>query len=89
MKTLRLLVAAFRDLLIQKGIIRPKKPERAFAFIIHPRDISDVARKYPFARHLPPKLVEILIQYLWPIVGSKVTGLKDEHGNEIPGWIVT
>ena len=88
MKTISLLLAALRDLLIQKGIIRPKKPERAFAFIIHPRDINDVARKYPFARYLPSKLVEILIRYLWPIVGSKVTGLKDKHGNEIPGWIV-
>lgn len=50
MKTICLLIAAFRDIFIQKGFIRPKKPERAFAFIIHPRDISDVARKYPFAR---------------------------------------
>lgn len=88
MKTLHLLVTALRDLLIQKGFIRPKKPERAFAFIIHPRDISDVARKYPFAKYLPTKLVEILIRHLWPIVGSRVTGLKDDHGNEIPGWIV-
>ncbi len=35
METIRLLIAAFRDLLIQKGYIRPQKPERGFAFIIH------------------------------------------------------
>lgn len=88
MKTLRLVFAAFRDLLIQKGLIRPKKPEKAFAFIIHPRDLSDVARKYPFTRYFPSKFIEIGVRFLWPIVGSKITGLKDEQGNEVPGWIV-
>lgn len=88
MKTFSLLVAAFRDLLIQKGFIRPKKPERAFAFIIHPRDLSDVARKYPFARFFPNIITTFLIKHLWPIVASKVTGLHDKQGREIPGWIV-
>lgn len=88
MKTIRLLIAAFRDLLIQKGFIRPKKPKRAFAFIIHPRDINDVARKYPFVRLFPSAITAFLIKHLWPVTGSKVIGLHDKQGNEIPGWIV-
>ncbi|MGE5578415.1 MAG: shikimate dehydrogenase [Bacillota bacterium] len=51
-----------------------------FGFIIHPIDVTDVYRKYPFARHLPPKLVERALSYAPPIKVSHITGVQSPHG---------
>lgn len=89
MKTLILVLHAFRDLII-RYLPNFKKKEYAFAFLVHPRDISDVYRKYPFAKYLPEKILLFILRHYWPVVLSKVEGLKSQKtGEEVPGYIIT
>lgn len=50
-----------------------------FAFMIHPLELDDVYRKYPFARRLPERLVEKAIRYLPPRHVSRITGIRSPH----------
>lgn len=59
-----------------------------FAFMIHPLDVGDVARKFPVARYLPPRLVEGLIKYVPPMKVSEITGVRSEFGSA-EGWFVS
>lgn len=47
-----------------------------FAFIIHPLDCSDVARKFGFTRYMPNPLIEHTIKLLPPIKISTITGVN-------------
>jgi len=59
-----------------------------FAFIIHPLDTSDFSRKYPFARSLPPWVIESALALMPPVVTSKITGIRSLTGAEAEGWFV-
>ncbi len=59
-----------------------------FAFIGHPRTLSDVARKFPFASRLPSSVVERWIRYQWPLVASYITGLTLANGTPTRGAIL-
>ena len=59
-----------------------------FGFIIHPIDIGDVYRKYPFAKHLPQGLLETALSYSPPIKVSHITGVQSSHGGA-EGWFVS
>jgi predicted amino acid dehydrogenase len=89
---LKLIVAAIRDLLILilPGVIaRMLIKNGSYAFLIHPRDLSDVGRKYPFLRRFSPAMTELIIRYLWPIVGSRIKGLRAPNpGKDLVGYIV-
>lgn len=91
-KAVLLLVTALRDLFILWSptfVARMLIRKGDYAFLIHPRDLSDVARKYPVFRHLPSEWVESFTRYLWPIVGSRITGLKSlSTGETMTGYIV-
>ncbi len=87
MKLVRLIFQAFRDLII-RYLPRIRKMG-GFAFIVHPRNIPDVYRKYPFLKILPAPALELFLRYYWPVVLSKVEGLKDKNGKEVPGRIIT
>ena len=56
-----------------------------FAFIAHPRTLSDVPRKFPFAGLLPSRLVERWLQFQWPLVASYITGLTTANGTPTTG----
>lgn len=89
MKNILLIIHAFRDLLIR---ILPsfKKHEGGFAFIVHPRNINDVSRKYAFARHIPKSWLLFFLKHYWPVVISEVTGLHSQKtGKPVKGWIIT
>lgn len=58
-----------------------------FAFMIHPLDVHDVARKFPWMGKLPPGLVENLFRFLPPINTSHITGIKSPYG-EVDGYFV-
>lgn len=47
-----------------------------FAFIVHPLDCSDVARKFNFAKYMPDALLERSIKLLPPIKISSITGVR-------------
>jgi len=59
-----------------------------FAFVVHPRDLSDCKRKYPFAKYLPKAVIETWSRYQWPTIGSKIKGLKNKYGKSVDGWVV-
>lgn len=59
-----------------------------FAFIIHPLDARDVARKYPFTRYLPERLVEWGLTFKDPMVVSHITGVRGSDGSEAEGWFI-
>ncbi len=56
-----------------------------FAFIGHPRTLSDVPRKFPFASLLPSHVVERWFRYQWPFVASYITGLTVANGTPTTG----
>ncbi|MBX6377871.1 MAG: shikimate dehydrogenase, partial [Clostridia bacterium] len=59
-----------------------------FGFILHPLDVVDVGRKYPIARHLPPRLVEGVLRRLPPLYTSHITGVASPY-NRAEGWFVS
>ncbi|WP_447979367.1 PilZ domain-containing protein [Candidatus Nitrospira bockiana] len=82
-ESLGLCAQLLRDLLIRllpARLARLIAPSISFAFIAHPRDLSDVPRKFPFARLLSPRTVERWFRYQWPFVASAITGLKTAEG---------
>jgi fatty aldehyde-generating acyl-ACP reductase len=60
----------------------------SFAFIVHPIEISDVARKFRIAKYLPEKLVEHALKYVSPFKMSEITGVKSDHGSA-SGWFIS
>lgn len=59
-----------------------------FAFIIHPLNVRDVARKYPFTRYLPERLVEWGLKFKEPMPVSHITGVHSTTGEEAEGWFI-
>ncbi|RYD02850.1 hypothetical protein N752_22820 [Desulforamulus aquiferis] len=49
-----------------------------FAFIIHPLDCGDVARKFSFTRYMPSPLIEHTLRFLPPIKISSITGIGSD-----------
>jgi len=64
------------------------KNKNSFAFLIHPPELKDVAKKYPFARFLPDFFLKKILKILPPLIGSQITGFKLPSGEEMKGWIV-
>jgi predicted amino acid dehydrogenase len=91
MKTLKLLWHIFRDLLIRflpKRLTKLIIKQAEFAFLVHPRNLKDMSRKYAFIELLPDSLAKFCVKHLWPIVVSSITGLKDKEGREIHGYVI-
>uniref|UniRef100_A0A7C2EJC0 Shikimate dehydrogenase n=1 Tax=Ammonifex degensii TaxID=42838 RepID=A0A7C2EJC0_9THEO len=59
-----------------------------FAFVIHPLDAKDVARKYPFTRFLPARVVEGALKLLPPMEVAHITGVRSAYA-EAEGWFVS
>lgn len=59
-----------------------------FAFLVHPRDIADIKKKYFFANFIPEKILKFAIKFLNPRAVSVVSGLKDKNGEDITGLII-
>ncbi|ATW27070.1 saccharopine dehydrogenase NADP-binding domain-containing protein [Candidatus Formimonas warabiya] len=58
-----------------------------FAFMIHPLDLSDVYRKFPFTKKLPQKLVERVMCFSPPLYVSHVTGIESKY-KKTEGYLV-
>ena len=59
-----------------------------FAFIVHPLNARDIARKFPIARFLPDSIVEAFARRKDPVVMSQITGIKSPTGAETEGWFI-
>jgi len=88
MKTIFLLGTAALDLF---AVALPQtKKLKGFAFLVHPRDVSDVYRKYPFFRMFSENISKKILRLFWPIVLSKITGVKNQTtGESISGWVIS
>ncbi|MBP2631476.1 MAG: Shikimate/quinate 5-dehydrogenase [Firmicutes bacterium] len=58
-----------------------------FAFILHPLEASDFARKYSIAKKISPKLLEGILKFVPPIKVSHITGIISPY-NQAEGWFV-
>lgn len=62
---------------------------RTFAFMIHPIEPRDVARKFPVLGKLPPGIINYFCRFFPPIYLSHVVGVRSEAtGEEIEGWLI-
>lgn len=61
-----------------------------FAFLIHPRSLAEVRLKFPFARHMPKKVLEAFARNMWPVVASEITvTLKNETEQKVvSGYLI-
>ncbi|MEL7565202.1 MAG: shikimate dehydrogenase [Dehalobacterium sp.] len=50
-----------------------------FAFMIHPLDMNDIHRKFPFAKVMPNKLVEKAMSLCPPLYVSEITGIASKY----------
>ena len=84
------ILEAFRDLIV--GFLPaswcPKVKERDFAFLCHPLDAADAARKYPFTRGISERLFQLWTHHFWPIMGAKILGSKKIDGTDCQGWAI-
>lgn len=67
-----------------------KSEEYKFAFIVHPRHLKDVYRKFFFFKYFPENFTNFILSKLWPVTVSKITGLKSlKTKKEIPGYVIS
>lgn len=59
-----------------------------FAFLVHPLDINDVAKKYRLATKVSPKVVASLLRRRRPFVIAEIEGIKSLTGVEAVGWFI-
>tara|TARA_B100000745_G_scaffold300589_1_gene255593 strand:- start:8956 stop:10080 length:1125 start_codon:yes stop_codon:yes gene_type:complete len=79
----------FRDLFIRISPVSFSRKKYGYAFLVHAREISDIYRKYPFLRIFPKAFVAGIAKRMWPVVISKVTGLRSKKtGEEVQGLVI-
>lgn len=59
-----------------------------FAFIVHPLDLSDIARKYPILKWLPASISRLALSKVNAKVVSQITGVRSAAGPEIDGVFI-
>jgi len=74
------------------GWLRLKFPRKApkydYAFMVHPRNWTDVLGGAPFLKLLPKKWGVALLKRFPPFKLSNITGLKDQSGKPLTGAVV-
>ncbi len=75
---------------ILKGKFSKKKShEYKFAFLVHSRGYKDIYRKYPKLKLIPKTIVIFIMNHLWPITLSKVTGIYSIKTKEhVKGYVL-
>lgn len=68
--------------------MRTTVTQRKFAFLVHPRNLDDFFRKFPFLKFLPISIVNLITKHLPPVIVSKITGLTAETGERVDGFIL-
>jgi fatty aldehyde-generating acyl-ACP reductase len=63
-------------------------PQYDFAFIVHPRSVSDMKKNFPLLRVFPDLLVEMLSPIFPPFIASTIEGVTDKNGKSIAGCII-
>lgn len=61
-----------------------------FAFLVHPRDLNDVFKKYPLLKFLPSRIVNFTLKIKSPIIVSKINGLiSQKTGVRANGFLIS
>jgi len=59
-----------------------------FAFVIHPFEPKDAAKKYPILRYFPDVLIEQFLRHKKPMVVSEIEGIVSKTGATTKGWFI-
>ena len=59
-----------------------------FAFVIHPLELSDFTRKFPWMKVLPKWVLGELAKNIPPFRVSHITGIKSRIGTEVEGYFI-
>jgi len=59
-----------------------------FAFIIHPLNARDIARKFWIAKYMPDSWVEKFARHKDPVILSEITGIQSITGAATSGWFI-
>lgn len=59
-----------------------------FAFLVHPLDINDVAKKYRLATKVSPRVVASILKRRRPFVIAEIQGIKSSTGVQAMGWFI-
>jgi predicted amino acid dehydrogenase len=90
LREIRLILHSVRDLVIRLLPNFSDGLTYKYAFLVHPRNINDVYRKYPLFKLIPKNILEFLLRHYWPVILSHVTGVRSQKtGKEIDGIILT
>lgn len=86
--TLRNLVLALRDLVLPYiPFLRLNKYD--FAFLVHPRHITDIYKQYSIIKYIPEKLVKFFLYYFWPLTVQDIEGpISLKSGEKIRGILI-
>ena len=61
---------------------------QTFAFLIHPLDIDDIAKKYKIAKRVSPKVVGQVVRRRPSFVISEIEGIHSKTGVKAKGWFI-
>ena len=76
------------------ALVLPKPLARAlygpadFAFVVHPRDLYDVERRYPAFRQLSRRMREWVLHHHWPVVLDTII-VQDALGRRAKGYLIS
>lgn len=70
---------------LPRPVVRLLAPTIQFAFIAHPRDLTDIPRKFPCAHFFSPRLTELWFRHQRPFIASYITGLRGHTGEPLTG----
>lgn len=88
MKILKNLIKFLK--LFYQSYLSFKGNKYSFAFIVHPRDLKDARREFPFFKYFPNKTLNLFINILPPLIVSEITGLKSLNSNkDIKGCMIS
>ncbi|ARU40469.1 hypothetical protein CCB80_04660 [Armatimonadetes bacterium Uphvl-Ar1] len=59
-----------------------------FAFLIHPLEAKDMARKYGFLKYLPDRVIERLVLFVDPKIAGRITGIVSPSGETTEGLLI-
>ncbi len=69
-------------------LLRILYPRYDFAFVGHPLVLEDLARQYPNLTHASKNTLKKISKNLWPVLGSEITGFRDNQGREVKGIVL-
>jgi len=78
-------LSALRDLLLIAPFISPPfakilADKVDFVFLVHPMDLKDFAKQFPFMRFIPQRYLKMVSRHLWPIIGPAIDGYITPNG---------